>query len=166
MTASTSGTALPEVGTPETMVIKDVGTAVKLSWNPLKDIQKRSVKWVYGVYYGFNEDELILKPQLNTTDCTATVSNLYACETYVFAVGVIAPYGIGPVSHLPAVVKTYENRKAPPKGLIAEVDKKNDLVINVRWAPSCAGARDSLDYIVSVKVHNIPLFMTKLIEIV
>lgn len=131
------------------MVIKDVGTSVKLSWNPLKDIRKRSVQWIYGIYYGLNEDELLERSKLNTTDFTATVTNLYACENYLFGVGVVGPYGIGPVSHIPANVRTYANRKAPPKDLIVETDKKNDLVIIVRWSPSCASSKDVLDYLVS-----------------
>lgn len=149
VSASTLGAALSEIGTPETMVIKDIGTSVKLSWNPLKDIRKRSVEWVYGIYYGLNEDELLEKSRLNTTNCTAAVSNLYACENYLFGVGIVGPYGIGPVSHLPASVKTYANRKAPPKGITVEPDKKNDLVIIVRWSPSCASSREALDYVVS-----------------
>lgn len=150
LSASTLGAALPEIGTPETIVSKEIGTSVKLSWNPLKDIRKRSVQWVYGVYYGFTEDDLLERSRLNTTDFTATVSNLYACENYLFGVGVVGPYGIGPVSHIPASVKTYANRKAPPKGLTVEMDKKNDLVINVFWSPSCATSREALSYVVSI----------------
>lgn len=151
VSTSTLGASLPEIGTPETMVIKDVGTSVKLSWNPLKDIRKRSVQWIYGVYYGLNEDELLERAKLNTTDFTATITNLYACENYLFGVGVVGPYGVGPVSHMPANVKTYANNRAPPKGLSVASDKKNDLSIIVSWSPACAGTKEFMDYVVSRK---------------
>lgn len=149
VSASTLGAALPEIGTPTTMLLKDVGTTIKLSWNLVKDIRKRSIPWVYGVYYGLNEDELLEKSRLNTTDSTATISNVYACENYLFGVGIVGPYGIGPVSHLPAVVKTYANRKAPPKGISVESDKKDELSITLHWSPSCATSREAMDYFVS-----------------
>lgn len=149
VSASTLGVSLLEVGTPETMVVKDLGTSVKLSWSPSKDIMKRSVQWVYGVYYGLTEDELLEKSRLNTTECTATVSKLLACENYMFGIGIVGPYGIGPVSHVPAYVKTYGNRKAAPKQLNVVPDSKDDLVITVHWEPACATSRDALDYVVS-----------------
>lgn len=133
----------------ETLVNKEVGTSVKLSWNALKDIRKRSVQWIYGVYYGRNEDELLEPAKLNTTSVSTTVTNLLACENYLFGIGVVGPYGVGPISHIPVNVKTYANPKAPPKDLSAETDKQDDLTFVLRWSPSCAGTVETLDYMVS-----------------
>lgn len=158
ISASTLGVSLPEVGTPDTMVNKDIGTSVKLSWDIPKDTRK--VAWVYGIYYGVSEDELLAKSRLNTTNLTATVTKLLACEGYMFGVGIVGPYGVGPVSHAPAYVRTYGNRKAPPKGVTVEPDGNNDLEIIVRWSPSCASSRETMNYVVSKLQWNPGYFLT------
>lgn len=57
ISAKTSGEPLPVVQVLDALLDKSVGTSVKLSWQRPKD--SRKVNWVYGVYYGLNEDDTL-----------------------------------------------------------------------------------------------------------
>lgn len=145
--ASTSGAPLPtiELNNKDIILLKEVGTSVKLTWAPPKD---RKASWTYGVYYGLTRDELTERSRLNTTDLSATISKLHACEMYAFSVGVIGPYGVGPISK-PVFVTTFMNARAPPKNLTVVPDEHDPLVIYVRWSPSCGSAQNVSGYVVS-----------------
>lgn len=76
-----------------------------------------------------------------------------ACETYLFAVGIIGPYGYGPLSDRGhQVVTTSSNPKAPPKKLQVQPDSKDPLKMIISWQPSCA-TTDKASYIVSIVIN-------------
>lgn len=147
ISASTTGVPLPEVDGINAILIPDQGTSVKLSWNRPKD--SRKVTWNYGIYYGLDNNELFERSVLNTTNLTATVTKLQACEYYIFSVGIVGPYGLGPVSRHLSPVRTHMNKRAPPKNLRIERDSTDPLVIYVKCSPSCASERTPVDYVVS-----------------
>lgn len=72
-----------------------------------------------------------------TTNETAIVTNLDACETYLFTVGLVGPIGYGPLSYSLKQVTTSTNDKAPPKNIRVGWDGSNMLRMKVEWSPSC-----------------------------
>lgn len=62
MTFKKSGQPLPMLNTLQAILLKDVGTAVKLSWEMPKYSKK--VPWVYGVYYGVTREDLFASKNL------------------------------------------------------------------------------------------------------
>jgi len=91
---------------------------------------------------------LFLVYKLLTTSLTATIKDLEACESYVFAVGVIGDYGAGPLNQ-PTRVTTHFNKRAPPKRLrVTPSPDKNDSII-VSWSASCPTIDESISYTVS-----------------
>lgn len=53
---STKGNPLPTINTLEAVLLKDVGTSVKLRWEEPKYLKK--VNWLYGVYYAVLPEKL------------------------------------------------------------------------------------------------------------
>lgn len=91
---------------------------------------------------------LFLAYKLLTTNLTATIKDLEACELYVFGVGVIGDYGAGPINH-PLMVTTHFNKRAPPKRLrVTPSPDKNDSII-VSWSASCPRIDEPISYTVS-----------------
>jgi hypothetical protein len=144
----TPGKTLPEVSSIQGKAVKEHGTSVKLSWDPPKD--SRKVAWTYGVYYGIEEEELYEKPRLETKNLTATVNNLKACEIYTFKIGVVGPYGYGPLSRKQMDISTSMNKKAHPKNFTAKRDESNPLMMSVRWYPSCPPIGKPISYVIRV----------------
>lgn len=72
-----------------------------------------------------------------TTNETATVTDLDACSTYLFAVGVVGPIGYGPLSSSFKQVTTSVNDRAPPKDVQVGSDGSDMLKMVVKWSPSC-----------------------------
>lgn len=105
-----------------------------------------------------NLNRCILGSKYNTTDLTATISNLGACENYIFGVGIIEPLGIGPVTLGVATVQTLFNERAPPKRLNATMDPGDPFTtMLVQWDASCPLKDDPIGYVVTIheKVKNI-----------
>ena len=91
---------------------------------------------------------LFLAAKFVTTNLTATIKDLEACEAYGFAVGVIGDYGAGPLNQ-PVTVITHFSKRAPPKRLrVAPVQNKNDSMI-VSWMSSCPAVDEMISYTVS-----------------
>lgn len=91
---------------------------------------------------------LFLAYKLKTTNLTATIKDLQACESYFFAVGVIGDYGAGPLCQ-PITVPTYFNKRAHPKRLrVTPSPDKNDSII-VSWSASCPTIDEPISYTVS-----------------
>lgn len=67
----------------------------------------------------------------------------------MFSVGIVGPYGLGPVSRNLSPVRTHMNKRAPPKNLRVERDPDDPLVIYVSWSPSCVADKTVLKYLVS-----------------
>jgi hypothetical protein len=78
----------------------------------------------------------------------ATITDLEACETYMFAVGVIGPLGLGKLSDHPLLVPTSFNMSAAPKNLEVSSDPKNETIMYVRWHSSCPTMIDKIGYMV------------------
>ena len=147
---TTKGQPLPAIMNLEVLPVKIHGTAVKLSWNPPKYAKK--VKWIYAVHYALNMHDLFEEPKLLTTNLTAAVKDLEACENYVYAVGVRGPYGAGPLSQ-PVTKPTFYNERAPPKKLKVTQSDKPDAII-VSWRASCPMINDPISYTVCAKINH------------
>ncbi|KRT81787.1 Fibronectin domain-containing protein [Oryctes borbonicus] len=159
ISASTSGASLPELIGLQLILHKESGIAVKISWDVAVD--SRKVNWVYGIYYGLTADETLSGWKYNTTNLTATIYNLGACENYMFGVGIIEPLGIGPVA-FGSTIKTYFNKRAPPKRLNATIgpdDPSTSML--VQWDASCPLIDDAIGYVVTV--HEIVKNITKVL---
>ncbi|XP_043284191.1 sortilin-related receptor-like isoform X2 [Venturia canescens] len=144
--ATTKGQPLPTVSNLIAAPVKFPGNAVKLSWDPPKS--PRKIKWQYAVHYALNIQDLFGPPKLITSNLTATVKNLEACESYVFAVGVRGTYGAGPLSQ-PVSVPTYYDIHAPPKRLRV-TPAENPGTIIVSWSASCPMVVEPIKYVISV----------------
>ncbi|XP_066145381.1 sortilin-related receptor-like [Euwallacea fornicatus] len=147
-----AGTELPSIEITQLKVMKDVGTSVKLSWD--RPVKTAKVTWEYGVYYGTTLMELYKPASYNTSSLSATISNLEACETYLFSVGLVGPFGVGPFLNqhkYQQVLITTSNPKAPPKNLKVEpqIDPANPLKMVISWEPSC-GPTENVSYIIYI----------------
>ncbi|KAJ8960391.1 hypothetical protein NQ314_006081 [Rhamnusium bicolor] len=147
ISASTTGNVLPKINTLQAILLKEVGTTVKLSWERPK--YSRKLNWMYGIYYGINQEQLFNKPMLITLNETATVAKLDACEIYTFAVGLVGPIGYGPLSANFKQVSTSMNEKAPPKKIQVSRDVDNPLKMKVQWLPSCPSTQPK-SYVIKV----------------
>ncbi|XP_034941871.1 sortilin-related receptor-like [Chelonus insularis] len=144
--ATTNGTALPKVLALNAESKKHDGTTVKLSWDPPKSTRK--IKWQYAIHYALNMQDLFKEYKLLTNNNIASIKNLEACESYIFAVGVRDTYGAGPLCE-PITVLTYYNPRAPPKQLRVTPSHKPDSII-VSWSASCMMIDDPITYKISV----------------
>ncbi|KAJ8922708.1 hypothetical protein NQ315_007743 [Exocentrus adspersus] len=133
VTAKTPGITLPKINNVVVVLHDDLST-VKLSWERPKYV--KDVNWLYGVYYGIKEDDLFEKPAQMTTNETALVKNLDACEIYMFAVGLVGPIGFGPLSNFQQF-NTSMNEKAPPKNVRVGPEGSNPLRMTVEWSSPC-----------------------------
>ncbi|XP_045481036.1 sortilin-related receptor-like isoform X2 [Harmonia axyridis] len=142
----TKGKPLPEVGN----IIGSINsTEVNLTWEKVHD--DRNADWIYGVYYGIDATDLFNKPKIETSNLSAIISQLAACETYTFTVGVVGPLGYGPLSHNWVEFTTSPDLKAPPKKLTVVKDNGNPLRMKLQWEPSCR-TPESVRYV--IKVHQ------------
>lgn len=146
ITGMTKDQPLPSISIQESNLVKSHGTTVKLSWDPPKGTRK--IKWQYAVHYALNMQDLYKAPKFKTTNQTATIRDLEACEWYIFAVGVRGDYGAGPLSQ-PVTVATHYNPKAPPKRLRVTRGDKADTMI-VSWSSSCQTIDEQIAYTLTV----------------
>lgn len=148
ISATTKGTPLATIGGLDKISKKSDGTTVKISWDPPKT--GRKIQWQYGVHYALNMQDLFKEPKLITTNLKTSIKDLEACESYVFAVGLVGPYGAGPLSP-PMNVPTYYNARAPPKNLrvTAAASNKPDTII-VSWSASCVMMDEPTNYTITV----------------
>lgn len=160
--ATTNGPPLPTVKLLSVVVVEDIGTTVKMTWEKPTDLSRKGVPWVYGVYYGVTETEMMEEgPRYNTTNFAITVHSLPACEQLLFSVGLIGPYGLGPLSAHLFQQSTRMNRKSPPKHLTATLVApsstsslgNNKYEVLLQWQPSCdvSTPAESTGYIVVVE---------------
>ncbi|EZA49376.1 Sortilin-related receptor [Ooceraea biroi] len=147
ITATTNGTALPTIMKLDAQLGKLQRTTVKLTWDPPKSTRK--IKWQYAIYYATNMPEFFKAHKMVTTNLTATIKDLEACESYVFAVGVIGDYGTGPLSQ-PTTVTTHFNKRAPPKRLRVTAPPEKDDKIIVSWSASCPTIDEPISYTITV----------------
>jgi hypothetical protein len=86
-------------------------------------------------------------PKQRTSNLNATITDLEACENYMFAVGVIGPLGLGPLSEL-LVASTRFNVSAAPKNLEVSSHPQNETIMNIHWHSSCPAMIDKIGYTV------------------
>lgn len=79
----------------------------------------------------------ISEPRLITHNETVLVTNLSACEIYMFAVGVVGPYGYGPLSPNIKKLSTSDNLKAPPKNVVVTSSNGDGTQMKVQWEHNC-----------------------------
>ena len=87
-------------------------------------------------------------PKQRTSNLNATITDLKACETYMFAVGVVGPLGLGPLSDDPVFVSTRFNVSAAPKNLEVSPHPQNETIMNMNWHSSCPVMIDKIGYMV------------------
>ncbi|XP_046665505.1 sortilin-related receptor-like isoform X3 [Homalodisca vitripennis] len=153
ITTRTDGVTLPQITGLHVELVKSHGTAVKIGWSPPND--NRKVSWEYGIFYGRNLKELLSKGALRTTNTSATVQDLAACESYVFAVGLVAPLGVGPLSSNPQTVVTQFNIRAAPKNLRVFADPHNTTAMSVTWTASCPVVTEPIAYEITIMEVNL-----------
>ena len=114
----TTGKTLPKPEITEANLVPTSGTTIKLTWKLSDDDAKNNEgSWNYAIYYGMKMPEIISEgPRLNTTQTTAKLTGLHACESYSFVVAIIGPKGYGPPSD-PVSESTKFAAGAPPKNL-------------------------------------------------
>ncbi|XP_017882694.1 sortilin-related receptor-like [Ceratina calcarata] len=151
ISATTEGTPLPTITKLVAQLVKQQGTTVKLTWDPPKSTRK--IKWQYAIHYAVNMVEFFKGHKLLTTNLSATIKDLEACESYVFAVGVNGDYGAGPLSQ-PVTVFTHFNKRAPPKKLKVSPLERHDT-ITISWSASCANIDEPIRYTITVYEYNL-----------
>lgn len=154
ITVKTDGKPLPQVSGLKRDTSKPLQNTLVLSWDAAKHDDYKE-KWEYGVYYGLNAAELLSGPKQRTSNLNATITDLQACETYMFAVGVIGPLGAGKLSDHPLLASTSFNVSAAPKNLEVSSDPKNETIMNIRWHSSCPTMIDEIGYMVTVTEVNL-----------
>jgi len=87
-------------------------------------------------------------PKQKTSDLNTTITDLEACEKYVFAVGVVGPLGLGALSEYPLLASTRFNVSAAPKNLEVSSVHHNETVMDIRWQSSCPVMTDKIGYMV------------------
>ncbi|XP_012150619.1 sortilin-related receptor isoform X2 [Megachile rotundata] len=146
ITAITDSIPLPSITKLVAQLVKPHGTTVKLTWDPPKSVRK--IKWQYAIHYAVNMVEFLREYKLLTTNLSATIKDLEACESYLFAVGVNGDYGAGPLSQ-PVTVFTHYNQRAPPKKLrVSPTDKPDTITIS--WSSSCPTIDEPIKYTITV----------------
>ncbi|KAK9512535.1 hypothetical protein O3M35_000936 [Rhynocoris fuscipes] len=149
ITVETPGRELPVVPGLIVQVSKQLGTSAKLHWETPKDSRKE--KWNYGIYYSKIPKALFDAVKVQTTNTSATVHDLEACESYLFDISVIGPLGQGPLSTAPVSVVTEYNARAPPKNLAITALSSNDSFMEITWSASCPVIREEVGYIISIR---------------
>lgn len=145
----TVGKPLPQITGLVANISKSHGTTVTLHWDPPKDDPYKE-KWEYGVYYALNMSDLVSGPKMKTFDTNATLTKLEACESYIFAVGLVGPLGVGPFSANPPSLVTKFNVNAAPKNLTVSQDPHNETLMFVWWRSSCPAMSDKIGYMITV----------------
>jgi hypothetical protein len=87
-------------------------------------------------------------PKQQTRNLNATITDLEACEAYMFAVGVVGPLGLGPLSDDLLFASTRFNASAAPKNLELSSRPENETIMDIRWHSSCPVITDKIGYMV------------------
>ena len=92
----------------------------------------------------------VLETPIVVSNLFATVSNLEACESYLFNVGLVKPLGVGPLSP-PLLITTSFNKNAPPKKLSVKPHPKDENSMIIQWESSCKVVMEPIGYEVRLK---------------
>ncbi len=147
--ARTTGRSLPRPKITDAQITPESGTSIKLSWQ-LPEDEKRTSGWTYGIYYGTNQEDMLLHGYKNTTDgFSFTVKHLTACESYSFVVAIVGDQGFS-LPSAPFTKLTKYSPGAPPKNLKAELDPVNKTRIALTWQSSCSSVED-IGYLIFIE---------------
>ncbi|XP_045625309.2 sortilin-related receptor isoform X2 [Procambarus clarkii] len=146
MEVITQGQPLVAVESLQAVVMKDVGTTVKLSWSE-PPYKTKKIPWTYRIVWGKTANDLKHSANVATsTNTTYVIRGLEACETYLVAVMVEGPIGIGPVSE--KLLQTVADPLAPPKNLHARLE---NMTLVITWEPSCPQSdNDDMQYLLII----------------
>ncbi|XP_071524036.1 sortilin-related receptor-like isoform X2 [Panulirus ornatus] len=156
----TKGHPLQPVQSLQAVLMEDVQTTVNLTWSePPYKMEK--IAWTYRIVWGKSHNELMHSANVATTNSTTLmVQGLDACETYLLAVMVEGPFGIGPVAV--KRIQTGADPLAPPKNLQARLV---NMTMLMTWETACPQVEnDSLQYMLCIKdiVRNVTSYFTLL----
>ncbi len=86
-----------------------------------------------------------LEPRLTTEENKAVVKDLLTCEKYLFAVGLVGPFGYGPLTTTLTTTTTLYYHRAPPRhlGVRSEKSPLNDTFMIVHWNAPCPSVNTS-----------------------
>ncbi|CAL8091762.1 unnamed protein product [Orchesella dallaii] len=139
---TTKGTALPKV--EGLKVIATPNGDVDLMWRPVK-LEKAS----YGIYHGKTAQEISDRREQGRTSLTKFhVSNLEACENYLFDVGLITDNGFGPLTESPIQILTKMNPLSPPKNV--HVSSEGGIKVKVSWDAPCSIMEKAIGYNITI----------------
>lgn len=139
-----NGSPLPEVQGIET---KREGDHLRITWRRVP--QEKNEKFVYGIYYGTNLEELFDIPKHRTEDNSFLLKDLLECQSYLVGVGIVGPVGPGPLGKNPRAIETHYNERKPPKNLSVSFDD-DKRTMEISWEHSCSlSSKDFPNYIVS-----------------
>lgn len=139
-----TGTPLPEIQGIET---KREGDHLRISWK--RAPQEKNEKFIYGIYYGINLEELFDVPKHKTENNSFLLTELYECQSYLIGVGIVGPIGPGPLGKNPRAIETHYSERKPPKNLSVSFDDDKQTM-EISWEHSCSlNSKDYPDYIVS-----------------
>ncbi|XP_069974716.1 sortilin-related receptor isoform X2 [Penaeus vannamei] len=146
----TPGDALKEVTSLQVQVVKDIGTAVKLTWSD-PPYKTRKIAWDYRVVWGKSPSELKNGKNVRLTNTTSfMIDKLDACETYHIAVMLGGPMGIGPATV--KQVQTLADPLSPPKNLKAQRTSHDNKTMVITWEPACRQLLEQkLQYLLTVR---------------
>lgn len=98
--------------------------------------------------------------KFTTTNLSATIKNLAACEEYLLNVGLVGPLGVGPLTTPLSIVTSY-NKNASPKRLSVERHPNDENVMIVKWKSSCAIMNEPIGYEVWFLDHLYLLYLSR-----
>lgn len=144
------GKRLPKVTGLKYLIAGDSSSTVRLTWDPVQD--SRSKDWVYGIYYGLTVNDLLQKVRVTSNTTSAIITDLMACETYLFAIGLLGPHGYGEITQMPNRVVTVYYPRAPPRHLgVRSETIQNSTYMIVHWNSSCLTySNSSTRYVITV----------------
>ncbi|KAK6642297.1 hypothetical protein RUM44_014020 [Polyplax serrata] len=150
--AQTVGVSLPSIPGLRGQIVEGDGTAVRLQWNAPDYPSK--VKWSYGVYHAVRMYDIFEGAPITVSNLSAVVTNLAACESFLFSVGLVGPLGVGPLAP-PVAITTSFNKNAPPKKLMVRPHPKDENSMVVEWESSCKTMAEPIGYEVVVSEINL-----------
>lgn len=120
-------------------------TSVLLSWNPPKGEKYKGKEILYELHYNNTFQHIIYgasfyEPVAILKNTSIQINNLHACESYVFAVGILG----GPLSRM-VEVATMEAAIAPVKKLKLEMDTAKS-VLRINWHSNCDVMKEAVPY--------------------
>jgi hypothetical protein len=168
ITGTTSGTPLPR---PWNVIVEQYGsgTEIRVSWSFAdKTGEFKNKLWDCAVFYAIYEQDIddyaienfyngktsestlkVVHVSVPSSKPSAMVTELLACEHYIFRVQIVGPTGYSRISEM-AVINTGNDDQAPPKILGVHANRWTETM-QVSWERPCRFDTEPLSYEVIVK---------------